>query len=77
MRNVLDHPLRTLAGLLVLAFCLFMLSASGQPDTFWKSGPSWLGSIGWFGFLLTALAFIVVAITAAVRSASGRSRRTA
>ena len=77
MRTVLDHPLRTLAGLLVLAFCLFVLSASGQPDTFWKSGPSWLGTIGWFGFLLTALVFVVLAVVAGIRAVSHGGRRTA
>lgn len=76
MRNVLDHPIRTLAALLVLAFVLFMLSASGQPDTFWKSGPSWLGGIGWIGFLLTALTFVVFAVVSIGRYAA-RGRRTA
>jgi hypothetical protein len=76
MSHLTTHPLRNLAVLLVVAFALFMLSASGQENTFWSSGPSWLGAIGWFGFLLTALAFIVYGLFVLVRLAT-RSRRTA
>lgn len=61
------HPVRNLAGLLVLAFCFFMLSASGQPGTFWSNGPTWLGSTGWICFLLTALTFILYAVYSLVR----------
>ncbi|MGH3509129.1 MAG: hypothetical protein ACRDPI_02735 [Nocardioidaceae bacterium] len=75
MRQIIEHPIRSLAGLLVLAFCFFMLSAAGQADSYWKSGPTWLGNIAWIGFLLSALLFIVVGATGLVRAA--RSRRTA
>ncbi|HET8604515.1 MAG TPA: hypothetical protein VFM09_11340 [Marmoricola sp.] len=75
MRQLDHHPLRTLAGLLVLAFVLFMLS--GVPaikDA--KSGIDLvIGDITWFGFLLAALAFLVVGAVIVVRAA--RRRRPA
>jgi len=71
--QLLTHPVTSLAALLVLAFGFFMLSASGQSGTFWENGPSWLGSIGWICFLLTALTFLVSAGYIVVR----RARRTA
>jgi uncharacterized membrane protein YvlD (DUF360 family) len=69
------HPTRrsTLA-LLVAAVVLFVLSASGQPDTYWASGPSWIGTIGWFGFLICALLLIVSGLYAAVSSIRHRGR---
>jgi hypothetical protein len=76
MNQLRNHPLRTLGGLLVLAFALFQISASGQPGTYWESGPGWLGNIAWFGFLVAALAFLVCGIYTVVRVAS-RGRRTA
>jgi len=71
--QLLTHPVTSLAALLVLAFGFFMLSASGQSGTFWENGPSWLGSIGWICFLLTALTFLVSAGYIGLR----RARRTA
>ena len=67
MQQLQEHPLRTLAGLLVVAFCFFMLSASGQHGTFWENGPSWLGSTGWFAFLITMLLFLTAAAYTVVR----------
>ena len=76
MRQLTEHPLRTLAGLLVLAFVLFMLS--GIPSLrYAKHG--WylvLGDICWFGFLLSALAVVVGGVLVLVRLAT-RSRTTA
>jgi hypothetical protein len=69
MHQLASHPIRTLGGLLVLAFVFFMLSASGQSGTFWENGPGWLGSIGWFCFLLTGLIFVVSAVSFVVRRA--------
>ena len=57
--QLIDHPIRSLAALLVLAFGFFQLSASGQHGTYWQDGPGWLGSTGWILFLLTALTFVV------------------
>jgi hypothetical protein len=61
------HPTRkSTLVLFVAAVVLGFLSASGQADTFWASGPSWLGTIGWFGFLVSALLLIVSAVYAVV-----------
>ena len=56
------------------AVVLFVLSASGQPDTYWASGPSWLGTIGWFGFMGCALLLIVLGLFAAASSIRHRDR---
>lgn len=62
------HPGRVLLGLFAAMVALFLLSASGQEDAFWKNGPGWLGAIGWFGFLLTTLAMIVTLVYLGVRN---------
>jgi hypothetical protein len=54
---------RTL-GLVGAAVVLFLVSASGQDGSYWASGPSWLGAIGWFGFLICLLLLIVTALYA-------------
>ena len=74
-RQITTHPIRSLATMLVVAFAFFMLSASGQSGTFWENGPAWLGSIGWFCFLLSALTFLVCAAYLTVRGV--RARRAA
>lgn len=57
--EVLVHPtVKSMLTLFVAGAVLFVLSASGQPNSFWKSGPSWLGYIGWFGFLICLLLLI-------------------
>jgi protein-S-isoprenylcysteine O-methyltransferase Ste14 len=59
------HPTRkSTLVLLVAAVVLFVLSASGQPDTYWASGPELIGIIGWFGFLICALLLIVSGLLA-------------
>lgn len=61
------HPTRkSTLVLLVAGVILFVLSASGQPDTYWASGPSWIGAIGWFGFLICVLLLIVSGLFALV-----------
>ena len=35
--------LKSMLALFVAGAVLFILSASGQPSSFWKSGPSWIG----------------------------------
>jgi len=61
------HPtLRSTLVLLVAAVGLFLLSASGQDSSYWQSGPEWLGSIGWIGFLLCVLLLLVSGIFALV-----------
>jgi hypothetical protein len=52
----------TLKSMLVLfaaGVVLFVLSASGQPGSYWQGGPSWLGTIGWIGFLICLLLLVV------------------
>ena len=67
MRQLDHHPLRTLGGLLALAFVLFSLS--GIPTVKDATSGGWLvvGDICWFGFLLTALAFLVAGVVLLVR----------
>jgi hypothetical protein len=52
--------------LLAAAVVLFVLSASGQAGTYWASGPSWLGDIGWYGFMVCALLLIASGLYAIV-----------
>lgn len=58
--------------LFVAGVVLFFLSASGQPDTYWTNGPSWIGAIGWFGFLACAVLLIASGIYALVSSVRNR-----
>ncbi|HEX7716584.1 MAG TPA: hypothetical protein VF416_04800 [Marmoricola sp.] len=67
MHQLKEHPLRTLSGLLVVAFCFFMLSASGQDGSYWENGPSWLGNTGWLAFLVTMLLFLAGVVYSVVR----------
>ena len=61
------HPTRKSTLMLFVAgVVLFLLSASGQPTGYWQGGPSWLGAIGWFGFLISVLLLIVSGIYALV-----------
>jgi len=56
---------------------LFVLSESGQANGFWTSGPSWLGTIGWFGFLICVLLLVVSGLYALfLRIRKPRSPRT-
>jgi hypothetical protein len=67
MRQLDRHPLRTLGALLAVAFVLFNLS--GIPTLKEARSGGWLviGDICWFGFLLTALAFVVGGVVVLVR----------
>jgi hypothetical protein len=76
MRQLREHPTRTLACLLGTAFVLFMLS--GIPR--YRDAKDWgwdlfIGDIFWFGFLITALLFLVGAGYMLTRRV--RARRTA
>jgi|HubBroStandDraft_4_1064222.scaffolds.fasta_scaffold289745_1 drug/metabolite transporter (DMT)-like permease len=68
-----SHPLRSLGGVAVIAAVLFLLSSSGN-SSFWKNGPGWLGSVGWFGFLLAVLGLIVLAVYLSVARLRHRTR---
>jgi len=75
MRHQLTtHPMRTLGGLLAVAFALFMISGipAVKDATGWNLADA-IGYISWFGFLLTFLVFLVSAGYIVVR----RARRTA
>ena len=62
---------KTMGGIAVLAAVLLLVSYPFRND---EHGVKWvLGGIGWFGFLLCALALIVVALVALGR---GIYRRT-
>lgn len=76
MRQLTEHPLRTLSGLLALGFVLFMLSGIPALRNARHGGYLVLGEICWFGFLLASLAFVVGGLFVLVRLAT-RSRRTA
>ncbi len=72
------RPTRTSTlALIVAAVVLFVLSASGQPDTYWAKGPSWIGEIGWYGFMVCALLLMVSALYAVVSSVRNRGRLSA
>ena len=67
-----NHPLRTLGTWVALTAVLFLLSASGN-SSWWPHGPGWLGSIGWFGFLIGLLGLLILAVYLSV----GRLRQRA
>ena len=65
---------RSTLVLLVAGAILFVLSASGQPYGPWTAGPSWIGLVGWFGFLICTLLLIASGLYAAVSSIRHRDR---
>lgn len=77
MHQLDHHPLRTLGAMLALAFVLFMLSGIPALREAQHGGYLVLGDICWFGFLLTALAFVVYGVVCLVGLATSRSRRAA
>lgn len=70
-RRLSMRPTRksTLA-LLAAAVVLFVLSPVGQNG----SGPSWIGDIGWYGFMVCTLLLIASGLYAVVSSIRHRSR---
>jgi hypothetical protein len=78
MQRVFERPKVTYTGLVVLMVALFALSAVGNNGTDAEnkaSGVTWIGNIGWAGFMLTVLATILFSIALAIRAV--RSRRVA
>ncbi|HET7388770.1 MAG TPA: hypothetical protein VFJ19_19120 [Nocardioidaceae bacterium] len=76
MRQLNEHPVRTLGGLLVVAFVLFMLSGIASLRDAKAGLDLVLGDICWFGFLLTALLFVIGGVYSLVRFAT-RGRQPA
>jgi hypothetical protein len=50
---------KTTLTLFVAGVVLFAMSGVGQPEGYLKSAPSWIGDVGWFGWLICALLLIV------------------
>jgi hypothetical protein len=55
-----NSPLRSLGIWAIITAVFFVLSASGNSS--WFSGPAWLGSVGWAGFLIGLLGLIAFGI---------------
>jgi hypothetical protein len=68
---IVRHPARSLLSVLGAMVVFFLLSASGQPDTFWASGPAWLGAIAWAGFIVATIVFLGLCAFLAVRRLTG------
>lgn len=67
MKQFREHPGKTLGALLAVAFVLFMCSGIPALKNADHGLNLVLGDICWFGFLLTALVFIVGGIYTLVR----------
>lgn len=54
------HPTwKSTLTLFVAGIVLLAMSGIGQPAGYLKDAPSWIGDIGWFGWLICALLLIV------------------
>lgn len=67
------HPFRVLGATFVLAVALLALSYPGRNDT--SGAWYYLSAVGWFGFMISVLVLVVLAITAIVIKARARGRR--
>jgi hypothetical protein len=76
MRQLDEHPTRTLGGLLALCLALFLASGIPGLKDATSGGLFVLGELAWFGFLLTALLFVIGGLIPLVRLAR-RARRAA
>ena len=56
-----NYPLRILGAWAALTAVLFLLSASSN-SSWWSHGPSWLGGLGWAGFLIGLLGLVLLAV---------------
>jgi hypothetical protein len=65
---------RSTLALFAAGVVLFVLSPSGQQGGYWASGPSWIGVIGWFGFMGCVLLLLVSGLYAVVASIRHRGR---
>ena len=69
-----EHPIRVLGVVAAVAAGLLALSGPGAHDT--SGAWYYISAFGWFGFLITALAFIVLAVAAAVMALGRRRGRS-
>jgi len=67
-----QHPGRVLSVTALIAVAFVALSYPGKNDT--AGAWYYISAIGWFGFLITFVVFIVLAVIAAVHRSSGRRR---
>jgi membrane protein YdbS with pleckstrin-like domain len=67
------HPVRVLGVTFLIGLALFLLAAPGADDT--QGAWYYISAFGWYGFMLTAVIFVVLAVIALV-SAVGRRRRS-
>ena len=59
-----QHPLRVLLVTALIAIGFVALSYPGRNDT--EGAWYFISAVGWFGFLLAALTFVVLAVVATV-----------
>jgi hypothetical protein len=67
-----QHPGRVLSVTALIAVFFVLLSYPGRKDT--SGAWYYISAIGWFGFLLTFVVFIVLAVIAVVHKFSGGRR---
>ena len=67
-----QHPGRVLSVTALIAVFFVLLSYPGRKDT--SGARYYISAIGWFGFMLTFVVFIVLAVIAAVHKFSGGRR---
>jgi len=65
-----SHPARVLLVVAGIAVAFFALSFPGARDT--EGAWYYISSIGWFGFLITTLVLIVLAVIVGIRKFAGR-----
>jgi hypothetical protein len=73
MRQLDRHPIRVLAGLLLLAFALFMLSGIPTLKDARSGGWSVVGNVTWFGFLICGLLFVLTGVVVLARRVARRT----
>ena len=70
-------PVRSALGLIVVGAICFALAPIGQDDGgYWESGPSWIGAVGWFGFLISLLLLAATGLSALTRRLMHHSDRS-
>jgi len=67
-----QHPARVLLVTAIIAIAFFALSFPGARDT--EGAWYYISAVGWFGFLITALMFIVLVVIVLMHKLAGRPR---